>query len=591
MFCTNCGTKLDDSAVYCTNCGTYVGSYSNAAAQQPQQNAYQTPQQNYQQNAYQNSQQNVNQNSQQNANSDYMSYDAYMRQKYQQENSASQNNGAQSNPYNSYGQNNAYNGAQSNQYNNYGQNNAYNGAQSNPYNNYGQNNAYNGAQSNPYNNYGQNNAYNGAQSNSNNNYGNNSYNNNNPNKKDPIDLKGMLNNGGLERFAPLAALVPIVMAILMFLLKKVLWFVLVGRSFNMGAIKLYMALVRIFGMLFVLIPLAATVWLVYEILQRGKAREFNSWIIPIGTFLATISCLCQGMNWKVVAVLFGLFSVLLGFEFLARVTIAGQSIFSPFNPGAAFEIYSQALANSQANNQESRQADNAAYANAGYANAGYANSGNQNSSFVSPGTSFFDGTGIEMLGYGVLTVLVCMVTCGIAFPWMYCMLTKWRLQHTVINGKRLTFTGTGGSLFGHWILWEILTVITCGIYGLFVYTALRRWELEHTFIESEPVYAGATGSAYDGTTLQYIGYSLLMSLIILCTCGLAFPWALTMFQTWDTSHCIINGRRLRYSGTGLGFLGEYIIIFLLTLITCGIYSYWGIVRMNRYIVRNTDFVD
>ena len=174
---------------------------------------------------------------------------------------------------------------------------------------------------------------------------------------------------------------------------------------------------------------------------------------------------------------------------------------------------------------------------------------------------------------------------------MICKIYKWRVSHTVINGKRLTFTGTGVSLLGHWILWEILTVITLGIYALFAHVALRKWELSNTFIEGEPIVANGKESYFDGGSFAYFGYGFIGVLLLLITCGLAYPWVMAMLQKWDTKHQVINRRRLVFSGTGLGFLGEYIIIVLLSLITCGIYAPWGKVRMNKYIVRHTDFVN
>lgn len=152
------------------------------------------------------------------------------------------------------------------------------------------------------------------------------------------------------------------------------------------------------------------------------------------------------------------------------------------------------------------------------------------------------------------------------------------------------FTGNGASLLGHWILWEILCIVTCGIYGLFMYVALRKWTMSHTYIEGEPISPNGNDSYFDGDVFSYVGYSIVSALILMVTCGLAYPWVMAMIQKWDTGHQVINGRRLAFSGSGAGFLGEYLIIFILSIITCGIYAPWGTVRMNKYIIRHTDFV-
>lgn len=383
------------------------------------------------------------------------------------------------------------------------------------------------------------------------------------------DWKDELSPKNLEKFAPMAAFLPLVSGMIRFLLRFVLsnffpYFFYFGNGFK---------IVRFVTLVFFIAALVATGYLIFTVVSKKNIANVNSWITPIGTLLATIACFGIWRYWRVfpIVLILTVVSVLMGLEFLARIVIAGKDIASPFNPGAAAATYSYFFKNYKDQYPTTKDLERAGY--------------------VDPEKSYFDGSGVELLGYCILTVIVCTVTCGLAFPWMYCKIVKWRLEHTVINDKRLTFTGSGASLFGHWILWEILTAVTCGIYGFFVYCALKRWELEHTFVMGEPIYANDKVSYFDGSTPSYIGYSILAGLGIVFTCGLATPWMMVMIQRWETEHEVINGRRLRFSGTGLGFLGEFLIIFILSLITCGIYSYWGIVRMNKYIIRNTDFID
>lgn len=42
------------------------------------------------------------------------------------------------------------------------------------------------------------------------------------------------------------------------------------------------------------------------------------------------------------------------------------------------------------------------------------------------------------------------------------MIYRWKINHTVIEDRRLQFNGTAISLFGHWIKWLIITL---GIYS------------------------------------------------------------------------------------------------------------------------------
>jgi uncharacterized membrane protein YjgN (DUF898 family) len=102
------------------------------------------------------------------------------------------------------------------------------------------------------------------------------------------------------------------------------------------------------------------------------------------------------------------------------------------------------------------------------------------------GKSYFDGGFWALFGWSLLGVIVLIITIGIALPWVYCWIVRWRTNHTVVDGKRLQFNGTGGSLFGHfilrgWLLGIILTPLTLGIYPIYYYTvSLRKWEIKHT---------------------------------------------------------------------------------------------------------------
>lgn len=388
------------------------------------------------------------------------------------------------------------------------------------------------------------------------------------NNNEKINWREYLTMENIERFAPIAALLPIGMAVVVSVLGLFLFNTLGRIGFGYVICKILIFLLKT---LFILAAAAATGGLVYVVVKTKNMTKVNSWIAPVATFAAFISCLGIAFGWGVVAWIFGVVSVVFGLELLARIVIAGQPMDSPVNPGGAFNTYKQYYDNYKAKYPTTKDLEKAG--------------------IVDPENSKFDGAGIDLFGYSILTALVCTVTCGIAAPWMICKIYKWRLSHTVINGKRLTFTGSGGSLLGHWILWEILTVITCGIYGLFVHVALRKWELQHTYIDGEPIVANGNESYFDGGSMAYVGYSLLGGLLLAVTCGLAYPWVMAMIQKWDTKHQVINRRRLEFSGSGLGFLGEYLIIFIFTVITCGIYAPWGTVRMNKYIISHTDFVN
>ncbi len=97
--------------------------------------------------------------------------------------------------------------------------------------------------------------------------------------------------------------------------------------------------------------------------------------------------------------------------------------------------------------------------------------------------SYFDGGLLSYLWWWMLATVLTTITFGLAYPWAMCMLYRWKIEHTVVQGRRLKFIGTGGSLFLNWIKWCILTIITLGIYGFWVFIKIENWKAENTVFE------------------------------------------------------------------------------------------------------------
>lgn len=383
-----------------------------------------------------------------------------------------------------------------------------------------------------------------------------------------FDWKKYLTLDNIERYAPVAAFFPIGMSIVTSIVGVVLS--MFFGCFAVGCI-IRNILVGLLRIIFCAGSIGAAVGLVYVALKTKDTSRVNTWIAPAAVICSAISCIGIAFHVGVLGWLFGIISVVAGVELLARITIAANPMDTPFNPGGAFDVYKKYYEDYKAKNPTTKDLEK--------------------TEVINPEMSYFDGNGAELFGYTILGTIICVVTCGIAAPWIICKIYSWKLSHTVINGRRLTFDGTGASLLGHWIVWELLTLVTCGIYSFFMYVALRKWEMKHTYIDGEAVVPNESSSYFDGNSFEYLGYAVLGGILICVTCGIATPWAVCMIQRWDVKHQNINNRRLVFSGTGLGFLGEYIIIALLSLITCGIYSSWGQVRLLKYITRHTDFVN
>ncbi len=94
--------------------------------------------------------------------------------------------------------------------------------------------------------------------------------------------------------------------------------------------------------------------------------------------------------------------------------------------------------------------------------------------------SFFDGGLLQLIGWTLLGLLLTVLTLGICYPWALCMVYGWKINHTVIEGRRLQFTGSAIGLFGNWIKWLLLCIITLGIYSFWLYIALEKWKVKNT---------------------------------------------------------------------------------------------------------------
>ncbi|WP_081766639.1 MULTISPECIES: DUF898 family protein [Bacillaceae] len=94
--------------------------------------------------------------------------------------------------------------------------------------------------------------------------------------------------------------------------------------------------------------------------------------------------------------------------------------------------------------------------------------------------SYFDGGLFQYIGWRILGTLITVFSLGILYPWSLTMVYGWKINHTVIEGRRLQFNGTAIGLFGSWIKWLLLTVVTLGIYSFWLFIALEKWKVKHT---------------------------------------------------------------------------------------------------------------
>jgi hypothetical protein len=104
-----------------------------------------------------------------------------------------------------------------------------------------------------------------------------------------------------------------------------------------------------------------------------------------------------------------------------------------------------------------------------------------------------------------------------------------------------------------------------------------------------PVSSIINNSTWDGSVLDTVVNSIVASLIMSLTCGIATPWAICYMMKFVIGHAVIEGKRLRFVGNGGSLFGNWIKWMLLTMITCGIYGFWVTPRMYKWVVSNIEF--
>lgn len=94
--------------------------------------------------------------------------------------------------------------------------------------------------------------------------------------------------------------------------------------------------------------------------------------------------------------------------------------------------------------------------------------------------SYFDGGLAQYVGYSIIGIIVTVITLGICYPLALTLIYGWKINHTIVEGRRLRFDGTATQLFGNWIKWWFLSAITLGIYSFWLVISLEKWKAKHT---------------------------------------------------------------------------------------------------------------
>ena len=210
----------------------------------------------------------------------------------------------------------------------------------------------------------------------------------------------------------------------------------------------------------------------------------------------------------------------------------------------------------------------------------------------------FTGTTGGWFVNAIICSLIVSFSFGIATPYAYCRMIKWTIENTSYNGSRLGFKGKGGDIMGKWLLWLLLSIVTCGIYAIWIPTKLDKWRVENTvlYIKQENGDNNAvpvtntpdnTVNVFSRTTGGWFVNTLVASLIISFSFGIATPFAYCRMVKWTQDNTIYSRQRVIFRGKAGSLMGKWLLWMLLSIVTCGIYAIWIPVKLNQWRVHNT----
>lgn len=96
-------------------------------------------------------------------------------------------------------------------------------------------------------------------------------------------------------------------------------------------------------------------------------------------------------------------------------------------------------------------------------------------------------------------------------------------------------------------------------------------------------------SYFDGGATKKFFLRLGCFLLTICTLFIGLPWAMCAYYRWETSHTVIDGRRLAFDGKGKQLFGRYLLWLLLTILTIFIFVGQLSARLKKWKMMHTHF--
>ena len=148
----------------------------------------------------------------------------------------------------------------------------------------------------------------------------------------------------------------------------------------------------------------------------------------------------------------------------------------------------------------------------------------------------FNGTGGSLFGHWILWELLSVITCGIYSFFVHVALKRWEMQHTTYEGQPAgagDFDGNSFQYFGYGLIQVLLLMISCGLAAPWTLTIIQKWEMRHSIILGDRM-------RYDGTALGILGQYIIVFLLSIITFGIYSPWGTVRINKYIYSHTHVD---------------------------------------------------
>ena len=159
------------------------------------------------------------------------------------------------------------------------------------------------------------------------------------------------------------------------------------------------------------------------------------------------------------------------------------------------------------------------------------------------------------------------------------------MADTVITRPQSTFTGGAFAYFFRSLAVGIVTAISFGLLAPAMSCWLERWVASHTFINGRQ-------RVFDGKGIELFGKYIVWLLLSIVTFGIFLIWLPVKMKKWMVKHThfvdgIATEESSYFDGSVLGYFGRSLLVGLVAGITFGLGSFWGICYLNRWIESHT----